>query len=173
MKDLMVDIETLGTGTRGLIIQIGACYFDRYTGNIGDTFLENIQIQDSLNQGFEVRGDTIEWWLNQDKEIIKKMLYNPQPVRNVLEHFKQFCKPGTIAWAHSTFDFPILTNAYHLLGIKQPISYKKMRDIRTLIDLSNLKRDKNKSEKTHNALDDCIYQVKYCTEAFKMLRRIE
>ena len=203
MQDLMFDIETLGTGTRGLITQIGACYFDRYNGKIGDTFCENIRIQDSLNNGFEVMGDTIEWWLNQDKEIIKKMLENPKEVRKVLEHFKQFYKKGTIAWSHATFDFPILTNAYHLLKIKPPIPYKKMRDIRTLIDLSGLKREKEtkykkcpecfKGEykgviytcnrckgtgkiktkidpKNHNALDDCIYQVGYCVEAFKKLR---
>lgn len=59
----------------------------------------------------------------------------------MLEHFKQFYKKGK-AWSHATFDFPILTNAYHLLKIRQPIPYKKMRDIRTLIDLSGIERKK-------------------------------
>jgi hypothetical protein len=82
MKDIMIDIETLGTGTRGLITQIGACYFDRNTGEIGDKFCENIQIQDALDNGFEVRGDTIKFWLEQDKEVIQKMIKNALPVTN-------------------------------------------------------------------------------------------
>ena len=219
MTDLMLDIETLGTGTRGLITQIGACYFDRYTGEIGDKFCENIRIQDSLNNNFEVDEGAIKFWLEQDKKIIKLMLKDAQDIRKVLEHFKQFYKKGTMAWSHATFDFPILTNAYHLLKIRQPIPYKKMRDIRTLVDLSRIKRNKNYKEitcvrceaiakdlflnpknhkllkkflegkididcpdckgtgkikikvpKTHNALDDCIYQVGYCVEAFNKLR---
>jgi len=169
--DLMLDIETLGTGTKALITQIGACYFDRDTGEITWTFCENIQIQDSLDNGFEVRGDTIKWWFEQDKDVINKMISNAQPVTKVLGHFQTFCKVNQFdaAWAHATFDFPILTNAYHLMKLKQPIPYRKMRDIRTLVDLSNVVYDKSKNEKTHNALDDCIYQVKYCVECFRKI----
>jgi len=38
MKDVMLDVETLGTKSTAAIIQIGACYFDRETGEIGDKF---------------------------------------------------------------------------------------------------------------------------------------
>lgn len=169
--DLMVDIETLGTGTRALITQIGACYFDRNTGEIGETFCENIRIQDSLNKGFEIDGDTIKFWLSQDKAIIEKMLKNAQDMEKVLGHFKQFYKKGTIAWAHATFDFPILSNAYRMLGLKDTIPYKMMRDIRTLVDLSEIKIKKEEGDpKNHNALDDCFYQVKYCVECFMKLK---
>jgi len=176
MKDLMLDIETLGTGTRSLITQVGACYFDRYTGEIGDKFCENIIIQDSLDNGFEVRGDTIKFWLEQDKEIIQKMIKNALPVTKVLGHFREFYIKDTIAWAHATFDFPILTNAYHLMKMKQPIPYKLMRDIRTLVDLSGGNKrcicaeNQDEVRKNHNALDDCIFQVKYCVEAFNKLK---
>jgi hypothetical protein len=169
--DLMVDIETLGTGIRAVITQIGACYFDRNTGEIGKTFCENIRIQDSLNKGFEVDGDAIKFWLQQDKTIIKNMLKDAQDIEKVLGHFKQFYKKGTIAWAHTTFDFPILSNAYYRLGLGQAIPYKMMRDIRTLVDLSKTAHKKKEGDpKTHNALDDCIYQVKYCVECFKKFK---
>ena len=44
MKDLMVDIETLGVSHDSVITQIGACYFDRNTGEIGAKFIANIDL---------------------------------------------------------------------------------------------------------------------------------
>ncbi len=41
MRDCMIDFETLGTGPDAAIIQVGACYFDRVTGEIGATFKRN------------------------------------------------------------------------------------------------------------------------------------
>lgn len=32
MKDVMIDIETLGTSQNSVMVQIAGVYFDRYTG---------------------------------------------------------------------------------------------------------------------------------------------
>lgn len=167
MLDLMVDIETLGTGSNALIIQIGACYFDRLTGQIGDTFCQNISISDGLTQGFSVDGSTIEFWLQQPG---RSFLLATQDVKTVLEDFSKFAKRCKSVWAHATFDFPILANAYYRLHMKLPFYYGLARDIRTLVDLSGVEPPETTPEKTHNALDDCIYQVGYCTKCFKKLR---
>jgi len=37
-KDIMLDIETMGIRPTSAIVQLGACYFDRITGEIGDKF---------------------------------------------------------------------------------------------------------------------------------------
>lgn len=170
MRDLMVDIETLGSNLDPVIIQIGACYFDRLTGEIGRKFCGNILIQEGIDLGFKVEGKTIEFWLNQAN---RSFLKDPRPLGEVLVDFKRFCYDSVDrAWAHATFDFPILANAYKVLKIEMPFPYKAMRDIRTLIDLSGVDRPVSTTDpKTHDALDDCIYQVGYCTLCFQELER--
>ena len=168
MKDLMVDIETLGTGRNAVITQIGACYFDRNTGEVGDTFLVNIRIQDCLDNGLEVDAGAIKFWFDQEH---RDFLEAPVDLTKALGQFKQFCKKGTIAWAHATFDFPIIANAYKVIKQGMPFPYRGMRDIRTLVDLSNVEYKKYKRIGTHhNALDDCINQVTYCSACFQALK---
>jgi hypothetical protein len=68
MKDIMLDLETLGTKPGGIILSIGAAQFDLKKGLIDadNTFYENIQISDSVEKGFTITGETIEWWFKQD-----------------------------------------------------------------------------------------------------------
>lgn len=166
--DMMVDIETLGTGPNSVITQIGACYFDRNTGEIGETFLVNIRIQDCLDKGLIVDGGAIKFWFEQDH---KDFLEAPIDLGKALGHFKQFCKKDAIVWAHATFDFPRIAEAYRTIKQSLPYSYRNTRDIRTLVDLSNVPYKKYKREGVHhNALDDCKYQVLYCCECFKALK---
>ena len=166
-QDLMIDIETLGVGQNALIIQVGACYFDRLTGIIGDKFCKNISIQDGLNKGFSVDGDTIEFWLKQSN---RSFLVDTLTTKEVLVSLSRFTKLSSTLWAHATFDFPILANAYRRFYMKLPFHYWATRDIRTLVDLSGIVLPRKSPKKTHNALDDCIYQVSYCVECFKKLR---
>lgn len=169
-NDLMIDIETLSTSYNAVITQIGACYFDRETGEIGKEFSANIQIQDCLNKGLEVRGDTIKFWLLQEG---RTFLNNPETLNQVLAKLRYFYDGKAKVWAHATFDFPILANAYKVVGEGFPLPYRNLRDIRTLTDLAKVEHKKNGEEgpKNHNALDDCRYQVKYCVEYFNALNQ--
>lgn len=166
MKDLMLDIETLGTSYNAVITQMGACYFDRQ-GGIGDKFLVNIQIQDCLNQGLVVDAGAIKFWLEQKE---RSFLIEPLKLSRALGLFRNFCKDVKFIWCHSTFDLPIVANAYKIFGEKLPFSYRAIRDIRTLVDLSNHQKPKTVNN-THNALEDCIYQVGYCSECFIKLAK--
>lgn len=172
MKDLMVDIETLGSSPNSVITQIGACYFDRHSGEIGDKFLVNIRIQDCLDWGLKVDGETIKWWFGQtfDKTFLKDAVDLTKALGQFREFAKETRKKNGAAWAHSTFDFPILANAYRTVNLSEPFPYRAMRDIRTLVDLANLPYEKPKEEKTHNGLDDCLYQVSYCVKCLNQLR---
>ena len=172
MKDLMVDIETLGNTSTSVITQIGACYFDRYTGEIGTEFLVNISPQSCIKYDLTMDWDTIKWWMNQPKENWSWM-DDCQSLLMALNQFYDFARKCETAWAHATFDFPILMNAYKAINHKVPFHYRAMRDIRTLVDLAGLPYNKEKKNKTHNALDDCKYQVKYCVECFNALRKDE
>ena len=169
MNDLMVDIETLGTIKDAVITQIGAAFFDRHTGKIGKELLINIQIQDCLDMGLKVDAGSLKFWFEQSG---RSFLNNPVPLQTALDTLRRFYKEekGALVWAHATFDFPILANAYTAVKQGFAFPYKNLRDIRTLVDLSKFEYIKGKGDpKTHNALEDCRYQVKYCTEAFKKL----
>lgn len=170
MNDLMVDIETLGTTKDAVITQIGAVFFDRYTGKMGKELLVNIQIQDCLDWGLKVDAGALKFWFEQSG---RSFLENPVPLQTALDALRKLYKEekGAAVWAHATFDFPILATAYDKIKQGFAFPYKNLRDIRTLVDLAKLDYVKGKGDpKTHNALDDCKYQVKYCTEAFNSIK---
>lgn len=171
MKDVMVDIETMGTRSTSLILQIGACYFDRETGEIGDTFIQNIDY-DSLTQDlFTVDKSTIDWWLLQSEEARKSVSNEFTTTIDVtLDLFKMFLERGAkYIWSHATFDVPIILNAFNEMDIEFPIHYTKMRDIRTLMDISGHKSSVEREGTHHDALDDCKFQVAYCVEALNKI----
>jgi exodeoxyribonuclease VIII len=173
MKDVMVDIETLGTGKNACVIQVGACYFDRLTGEIGETFKVNIDARSAVASGAEIDADTVYWWLSQSKEAITSVTADPKldiiPAFTVLNNFLAGAK---YIWSHATFDFVIITETLKRLKIKQSFRYTAARDIRTLTDLCGLKVSLAKREGVHHdGLDDARYQVAYCVEAFKALKQ--
>ena len=174
----MLDIECLSNGNCASIVQIGACFFDRYTGSVNplEVFSVNINIQSCIDAGLQVDGDTIKWWMDQ---VIKRgepsWLKDPVPVETALGKFREFyykINKSALVWSHATFDVVILSNAYRTIGQKTPYLYRNCRDIRTLVDLSGVhtKKEGEGDPKNHNALDDCIYQVKYCVECFNKLK---
>jgi hypothetical protein len=169
--DMMVDIETLGTRKNSVITQIGACFFDRNTGEVGEKFSINVQIQDCLNKGLMIDEGSLRFWFGQPE---KTFLYEPLSLPKALGKFRSFyyLNKKALVWSHSTFDIPVLENAYNIIGEKTPFQFRNARDIRTLVDLSGIKykKEEGKDPKTHDALDDCIYQVKYCCEAFSKLK---
>ncbi len=169
-KDAMIDLETMGTSHDAAIIQIGACYFNRETGEIGNTFFSNVDLNSELESGFEVDGSTIMWWLGQSEEARKSLFSQPIGTNTTILHFLSLFLDGAAnIWSHATFDFVILTNHYKKLDMKPTFHYRTARDLRTLVDLANITSKKYPREGVHhNALDDCKYQVKYATACLKI-----
>lgn len=164
---IMLDLETFGTSHDAAIIQIGACYFDPDTGKIGKSICLNIDLIDSQKHG-QFDAVTLSWWFKQNQQAIESVINNIHryPLAYALKKFNTFIKKGTRIWCHSTFDMPILMNAYKATGISPSFGYRDTRDIRTIVDLSDMIFGKEKCEVTrigihHNALDDCKYQAAY------------
>jgi hypothetical protein len=175
----MLDIETLGTASNSVVVQIGCCMFDRLTGEIplNDRLLININIDSCLKKGLVVSGGTIEFWLKQEG---RSFLDKPIAITVALEQLKSFYQRQSMfgknpiyTWSHASFDIPIIESAFSACGIISPFKYFNCRDIRTLTDIGHfdIKKDPEyKTKKTHNALEDCLYQVQYCVPC---LQRIE
>jgi hypothetical protein len=171
MKDVMVDIETLGNGKNGLICQIGACYFDRETGEIGRKYKVNIDPKDAERYGCELDASTVMWWLSQSEQARKSILADPKvSLVEGLMGFHEFIKGCKTIWSHATFDFVMINESCRRMNLP-PLPFRKARDIRTLVDLGKVTIKKVQRGGTHHdALDDAIYQVKYCVECFNSIK---
>ena len=171
-KDLMVDLESLGTEYPVPIVQIGACYFNRYSGQIGKEFLVTIDIFDKDMDKFCYEIRTLKWWLRQSPDAIQSVMHGKEKMHHALDMFRTFASGASCIWSHATFDFVALQNAFKVFGIN-PFAYKTAKDIRTLTSLARLPKDATENDGVkHNALDDCKYQVKYCVKCFNILKHL-
>ncbi len=170
MKDLMLDIETLGTGNNAAITQIGACYFDPLTGEIGEKTLSvNIDLGESLARGFEVDAQSLKFWFEQPSAN-RTFLKEPVSIDCAMSLFRAYSYGSERVWSHAIFDFVLLTNLYARMGKKMPFKFSQCRDIRTLMHLAELEKENSERIGAHDALSDCIFQVGYCSKAYKKLK---
>lgn len=176
MTDVMLDLESLGNGKSCAICQIGAVYFDRYTGKLGKEFYMNVDVKSCIKIGLELDSDTVYWWLNQSENARQSILAEPKVnIADALNQFSQFIIEAKTIWSHATFDFVAVSNAYRKAEIVPPKGFYKMaRDIRTLIDLAKVSlKDISREGVHHDALADAKHQVKYCVEAFNKVRNVK
>ena len=173
--DLMLDLETLGNTDHSAIVQIGACYFDINTGDIGRCFSIDMIIEDSCKYGV-IDTSTVVWWLQQSKEA-QESVFGERPVRVILKDaLKEFSHTMTEGienvWCHVDFDWIILQNAYKAVGMNFPFKYWQRQDLRTITRLANVTpyKDYVNEGVAHNALDDCKFQVKYTVGCYQKLR---
>lgn len=172
MEDVMLDLETFGNDPNACIIQIGACYFDQYTGEIGTCFQRRVDARSSVATGGIIDADTVYWWLQQDPQAVASITKNPKVhIATAMAELLEFLKPAKRIWSHATFDFVIINEALKRLRLQQ-LQYKSARDIRTLMWLSGVQpADFKRIGVAHSALDDATHQVEYCVAALKALRK--
>lgn len=171
-KDLMIDIETLGTRSYCAIISIAAIEFDADTGRTGKEFKRNISLQSCLDAGLHVDEDTIKWWLNQNHEVLKELMTEAFPLRVVLREFNKTFDSKVNYWAKSpSFDCERLSDAYQMVGFEEPWKFWELRDVRTLLAMyREMKLPEFKGDK-HNPLDDCRYQITCVQKVFEEVKR--
>ena len=174
--DFMLDLETLGNTSNSVIVQIGAVVFDRKSGNIISDFKINVDPESAIQRGLEMTTSTVMWWLSQAKEAQDSITKQGEPLFKALSLFRDWvahhCPNPKKArvWCHSSFDFPLINNAFDKCRIEQPWAFYCSRDLRTIVDLSGVNIYTMKRDGTyHDALDDCMHQVKYVIRCMKAL----
>ena len=173
---LMIDLETMGNVKNSAIVSIGAVEFNIENGDIGEEFYAVVNLQSCLDKGMVVNGDTIYWWLNQDKKSINEISKENFNIDLVLESFTRFFDnlnyQNLQIWSNGKyFDLPILENAFNLCGLKKPWKYSNERDVRTLLslypDVKNLEYCPNVIK--HHPIDDCKHQIRECSKVWKYI----
>lgn len=183
MKDVMLDLETLGTRPGSVIISIGAVFFDPRSGELGKEFHEVIDADSSLYYGFTSDPETIEWWEKQSDEA--KATYNlalrrdddlGESIATSLTNFTSWLGEenqlkNVRVWGNgAAFDNALLSAAYHRLGLNVPWRFTNDRCFRTLKSLfgANGVEPTNRGVK-HNALEDAKHQARWACEILQLL----
>ncbi len=163
---IMIDLETIATSSRAAFLQFSAVPFEaKKDGEIYVDKRFNTYIGDLVG---ETNMDTFHWWLGQDPAAIAQLrdgiangIPQKQACLNFLEWYNKLGKVEGV-WSHgASFDIPIVQTAFERYGLKFPCPYWNHRDTRTLFWMKNFNLKTIFREGTHhNAVDDCIHQIK-------------
>lgn len=173
MLHCMIDVETLGRRHDAAIIQIGWCLFT--ADKILSATRRNVHLSSAMKYG-TICSETLMWWMKQSEEA-RKSAFTSQPEETLEEALFdlmgsiQVFKPDHF-WAHATFDFPILTNAFNAINKNPPWHFRATRDLRTLDMLANAATIENwpvREGTYHDAMDDAVHQAKCAQLMLKKL----
>lgn len=171
--DIMLDLETMGNGSDGAVVAIGACAFDTDTGKILSVFQQAVDLESSIKSGGKVEGGTVMWWLRQSEAARQALMKDPKPVAEAAVAFCEWFRawtggsPHTQVWGNgSDFDNVIMMALFKRLGWPQLWSHKQNRDYRTI---KNMRPDivKPAPAVAHVACDDAVAQALHLCEIMR------
>jgi len=161
MTEVMVDLETFGTGNNAVIVSIGAAKFDPKGQGVEDSFYAVVDPSSCVQYGLKIDPATVLWWMSEDRNEARKELLEEdmQDLGTALEGFSMwFGSESLPVWGNgSTFDNVILRNAFEATGIECPWKFWHDRCYRTMKSVCPVTLDRQGTH--HNALDDAITQA--------------
>jgi len=166
MKNVMIDLETMGTDSNSAIIALGAVEFG--SAGLGEEFYSTIALSSSTHYGLKINPDTIMWWMQQSDEARGAFKREGDSLFNVLNKFITFlsANPDVKVWGcGSDFDNVILANAYKAVNLAAPWKFYNNRCYRTMKGLFN-KIPIDRIGAHHNALDDAKSQAEHLVRIF-------
>lgn len=170
MKDIMLDLETMGNGSSAAICAIGAVEFDLETGEIGREFYTIVDLESSAKAGGIIDASTVLWWMKQSDAARAELQRNGNKIELALVMFSEWLdvcgvEPKELCiWGNgAAFDNVILRSAYEKTGIKTPWEFWGDRCYRTAKNLlPNVEMVRTGLH--HCAVDDARYQARHLIE---------
>lgn len=170
MADIMIDIETCGTGPDACILTIAAQCFDPLSRH---DYASHAHYYARIDPGSQpdrrVQDDTIEWWATQPLAAQEEAFGEQDriPLEQALTELARLIWHSKRFWAQGpTFDANILEHAYKSYNIALPWKFYQVRDSRTLLSLVP---GLNKSPASHHALEDCRRQIELVWQSLQLL----
>lgn len=171
MSHLMIDIETLGTGSSCVIVSVGAVPFVPNVGSVATDLGKHwvLPIQTQLDKGRTIDEDTLRWWFNQSNEAQKG--WETPNVARIIDFWAELKGMTYIeVWSHGAgFDITILENLFCMYDLVPPWQFWNIRDTRTIFHLNNSYKVPRGTGVYHNALDDAITQAKSVCHCWKVM----
>lgn len=173
MKDLMVDLETLGTGNKAPIISIGARWFDLETKTKGNEIYIVLDIADQIDSKVRFAdASTFKWWLSQGNAAKAVFKDNPLPTKVGLQAFADWILANAgskskstkkcCPWGNgSTFDISLMESIFEDYDVKCPWLFYNTMDFRTYRRFKCNNDKVPKGGTNHNALDDANSQIDF------------
>lgn len=166
MRDVMLDLETMGNGPQAAIVAIGAVEFDVPTQQIGERFYTVIDLESSVAAGGVMDASTVLWWLKQSDEARAAFDRSGDHIATALQRFSGWMEnrakiDSVRVWGNgAAFDNVILASAYRRNGTKQPWVFWNDRCYRTVkAQHPEVKMQRNGTH--HNAVDDAESQARH------------
>lgn len=177
-----IDLETLSTSPAAVMLSIGAVAVCESTG----TRLQFYAATSVDSQpGRKTDASTLIWWDKQSTEARKALDYahseDCPPLSQALDQLTDWLgKLGethdVYVWGNGAdFDIGILSHAYKEISNFVPWDFRKVRDMRTLYDLTlrfGLTISVPRVGTHHNALDDAQFQADVVMESLRQLEAI-
>lgn len=169
MTFVMLDLETLSRRPNAVVASLGAVAYQRGTG-IFRTLELHFNLDEQIEAGRHIQGETITWWMDQDDEARKATFTNNIHSRlSVAAAREVFCNWYAQVKNHhmvvpdelyvmamgNDFDLPILES---LFG-KVPYHYRKKMCWRTIYNLYRGEFEYPEGYVKHDALADARVQA--------------
>lgn len=170
MRNVMIDIETLGVKPGCAIVSIGAVEFDE-TGT-GSQFYCIVNRTSCIHWGLRQEADTLRWWQTQGdsaRTAFTDSISGGLMLTNALNDLSKFMATccAEHPWGNgSDFDLSILNYAYHACGLETPWKFYNTRCYRTFKNLYPGVEPVREGT-FHNALDDARSQAKHAVALLK------
>lgn len=175
MKDVMVDLETLGTAPGCAILSIGAVGFNWRNGEVDEGMYVVINRENCKQAGLHEDDRTLSWWGKQSAEA-RDVLHRAgeggvtlELGLSALDSYLRGLGTGIRVWGNGAdFDNPILACAYKAVGMRQgwmPYNGRCYRTVKNLAPHIKMERE----GVYHNALDDAKSQAKHIIKVIQHL----
>lgn len=175
LRDLSIDIETLGTGPRAVILSVGLAWFDF---QIPDVIVEPYaeiypRIEEQQKLGRYIDFSTVCWWMDQSQEAKKVFDDYIQriPLLEAASRIGAAVNQANTIWAKGPdFDCVIANDLMRQVipGFRWP--FWKNRCVRTLCKLVPSAGLLQQYTVAHSALGDAIHQANQMREAARYLQ---
>lgn len=193
-SDLMVDLEYLASDENAVITQIAAVPFDITNGFYAGMEVDKAQVvfdespcmQDQLDNGRTIDASTMAFWMNQCAENGKTPNWLDDSTGKLVDILYDLITWGGTnfdwgeirVWSHIGCDMNKMNHAYRQsYNAKSPWSRGHEWHLQTLRKLAGRKATADQAEliqvyrglKTHDAVDDCVAQIKVVTLCWDIL----
>jgi len=170
----MIDIETLDTSPTALVLSVGACKFDPYSEDKPTEhrlWLPSLEPQ--LEMGRTTSESTLEWWAQQDKEILERALTEEGrvPLDDFFKDLNSYVVGADKIWCQGPqFDMVILESMYAMAEHHWSWAYWQISDSRTLFNLmpSDPRKAVGQAD-LHDASADAHFQALAVQRSFAYL----
>lgn len=144
-RDAFLDLETLDTGPRAVILSVGIVKLDENFELWGVPFYRTLDVRQQLLAGRTVDKGTIQWWQDEERREARQAIEDETPtdVLQALLELSDWLKEGhpgkgkmALYGNGPEFDNVLLETLFDDFGVKLPWRYTENQSFRTIRHLT-------------------------------------